>query len=324
MTTGLIDVHAHFVTDSYVQQASAAGHDQPDGMASWPAWSPQAHLALMDRHSIATSLLSLSSPGVYFGDAAAARRLARDVNEYAAGLTQDHPGRFGSFAALPLPDVGGTLDEIAYAFDHLGADGVTLMTNADGMYLGDQRLEPVFAELSRRQAVVFLHPTSPPGWEQTALGRPRAMLEYIFDTTRTVADLLMAGVLARHPGIQVIVPHGGGALPVLADRIDEFRKLFLPTHPSAAADTVEQLSRCYYDLAGTAFPRQVPALLGLADPDRLLFGSDYCWTPPLVTDAHIAAIDAAEPPVGSSWRSLTTVNAQRLFPRLTQPAKLPD
>jgi predicted TIM-barrel fold metal-dependent hydrolase len=271
----------------------------------------------MDRHGIETALLSLSSPGVYFGDATAARRLAREVNEYAAGLARDHPGRFGSFAALPLPDVDGALDEIAYALDDLGAHGVVLLSNLDGMYLGDARLEPVFAELSRRNAVVVLHPTSPPGWKQTALGRPRAMLEYLFDTTRSVADLLVTGVLDRHRGLQVVIPHCGGALPVLADRIDEFTKLFLPAHQSAAADPLEQLRGCYYDLAGTAFPRQARALLELVDLDRLLFGSDYCWTPPPVTDAHVGAIDAAETPLaGLTWRSLTTANAQRLFPRL--------
>jgi predicted TIM-barrel fold metal-dependent hydrolase len=315
--SGFVDVHAHFVTDSYVRQATAAGHGRPDGMATWPVWSPKAHLELMDQHGIATALLSLSSPGVYFGDGAAARRLARQVNEYAATLGRDHPGRFGSFAILPLPDVDGALDEIAYAFDHLGADGVALMTNTGGVYLGDPRLETVFAELGRRHAVVVLHPTTPAGWEQTALGRPAAMVEYIFDTARTVADLLVAGVFDRHRGLRVIVPHGGGALPVLVDRINEFTKLFLPPHQAAPTDAVRQLSRLYYDIAGTAFPRQIPALLGLVEPDRLLFGSDYCWTPPPVVDAHIGAIDAAEIPLaGSTWRTLTTANAYRLFPRL--------
>lgn len=316
MTTGFVDVHAHFVTDSYVGHAVAAGHDRPDGMATWPVWSPKAHLELMDRHGIATALLSVSSPGVHFGDDAAARRLAREVNEYAAALGRDHPGRFGSFASLPLPDIDGALDEIGYAFDHLGADGVTMMTNTGGVYLGQARLEPVFAELNRRRAVVFLHPTSPPGWERTALGRPRAMIEYLFDTTRTVADLLLAGVLDRHPDLRIIVPHGGGALPVLADRINEFATLF----PLAPIDVVAQLRRLYYDMAGTAFPRHIPALLGLVDPDRLLFGSDYCWTPPPVADAHIAAIDAEAPLAGGSWRSLSTTNAQRLFPHLTLDA----
>ena len=312
-----VDVHAHFVTKSYVEQATAAGHGQPDGMARWPVWSPETHLDLMDRHHITTAVLSLSSPGVHFGDDAAARRLAREVNEYAAQLAQDHPGRFGSFAALPLPDVDGALSEIAYAFDELAADGVTLLSNAGGVYLGDPRLEPVFAELNRRNAVVFLHPTPPPGWQQAALGRPAAMVEYLFDTARTVADLLLAGVTARHPGIRLIVPHCGGALPVLADRIDEFAKLFVPPHQSAPTDVIGQLRRFHYDLAGTALPRQIPALLGLVEPDRLLFGSDYCWTPPPVADAHIAAVDAAKPPLpDSTWRSVTTANAQRLLPRL--------
>jgi predicted TIM-barrel fold metal-dependent hydrolase len=316
-TMTLIDVHAHFVTDSYVRQATAAGHAHPDGMARWPAWSAGDHLELMDRHGIETALLSMSSPGVHFGDDAAARRLAREVNEEAAGLAARHPGRFGFFASLPLPDVDGALGEIAYAIDELAADGVVLMTNAFGRYLGDRILDPVFAELGRRRTVVFLHPTSPVGWEHSALGRPRPMIEYLFDTTRTVVDLLMTGVLERHPDLQVIVPHCGGALPVLADRVDEFRKMFLGS--PEGADVIEQLRRLHYDIAGPAFPRQVPALLELADPGRLLFGSDYCWTPPPVAATHIAAVDAAAPPVdGVSWRSLTTANARRLFPRLAR------
>ncbi|MEV5716884.1 amidohydrolase family protein [Amycolatopsis mediterranei] len=312
----MIDVHAHFVTDSYVREATAAGHAHPDGMARWPTWSAAEHLELMDRHGIETALLSMSSPGVHFGDDAAARRLAREVNQEAAGLAARHPGRFGFFASLSLPDVDGALGEIAYAVDELAADGVVLMTHALGRYLGDRILDPVFAELGRRRTVVFLHPTSPVGWEHSALGRPRPMIEYLFDTTRTVVDLLMTGVLERHPDLQVIVPHCGGALPVLADRVDEFGKMFLGSPEGAGV--IEQLRRLHYDIAGPAFPRQVPALLGLADPGRLLFGSDYCWTPPPVAATHIAAVDTAPPVDGVGWRSLTTANARRLFPRLAR------
>ncbi|MCX5336051.1 amidohydrolase family protein [Streptomyces sp. NBC_00140] len=315
MSSGLIDVHAHLLPEFYVQQATAAGHAHPDGMGGWPSWSVRSHLDLMDRNGIETAMLSMSSPGVHFGDDKTARLLARRVNEYAAELTRDHLGRFGNFVSLPLPDVDGALEEIAFAFDELGADGVALLTHTHGVYLGDQRLDPVFAELDRRRAVVFLHPTSPVCWEQSALGRPRPMVEYIFDTARTVTDLVMAGVLTRHPNMRVIVPHCGGAVPVLADRINEFMRLFVPSENSRSLDALQQLRGLYYDMAGTAFPRQVPALLNLVDADRLLFGSDYCWTPPPLADAHIAAIDAAESPVdGTTWRSLTTANARRLFP----------
>jgi predicted TIM-barrel fold metal-dependent hydrolase len=318
MTPGLIDVHAHHLPDFYVQQATAAGHAHPDGMGGWPAWSVRDHLDLMDRNGIQTAMLSLSSPGVHFGDDKAARVLARRVNEYTAELSRNHRGRFGTFASLPLPDVDGALEEIAFAFDELGADGVALLTHTNGVYLGNERLEPVFAELDRRGAVVFLHPTSPVCWEQSALGRPRPMVEYTFDTARTVTDLLMAGVLTRHPDMRVIVPHCGGAIPVLADRINEFMQLFVPSRETPPLDAVQQLRTLYYDIAGTAFPRQVPALLKLIDPDHLLFGSDYCWTPAPLADAHIAAIDAAEPPAeGATWRSLTTVNAKRLFSHST-------
>ncbi|MCX4854315.1 amidohydrolase [Streptomyces canus] len=315
MSSGLIDVHAHLLPDFYVQQATAAGHAHPDGMGGWPSWSVEAHLDLMDRNGIETAMLSMSSPGVHFGDDKAARLLARRVNEYTAELTRDHPGRFGNFVSLPLPDVDASLEEIAFAYDELDADGVALLTHTHGVYLGDPRLEPVFAELDRRRAVVFLHPTSPVGWEQSALGRPRPMVEYLFDTARTVTDMVMAGVLTRHPNIKVIVPHCGGAVPVLADRINEFMRLFVPAEKTPAQDAVQQLRGLYYDMAGTAFPRQVPALAKLVDPDRVLFGSDYCWTPSPLADAHIAAIDAAESPVdGTTWRSLTTANAQRLLP----------
>ncbi|OKJ88262.1 amidohydrolase family protein [Streptomyces sp. CB02400] len=314
-TPGYLDVHAHFLTDSYVRRAREAGHELPDGVPAWPTWSAAAHLELMDRCGIGTSMLSISSPGVHFGDDTVARRLAREVNEAGAETVRDHPGRFGLFASLPLPDVDGALEEIAYAYDTLHADGVVLETNTHGTYLGDPDLEPVWAELGRRRAVVFLHPTSPVCWERSALGRPRPMIEFVFDTARTVTDLLMAGTLDRHRDLTVIVPHCGGALPVLADRIDGFMRMFMP-EGTEAPGAVEQLGRLHYDLAGPALPRQLPALLNLVGSDRLLYGSDHCWTPAAGVEAHVAALDAAPAPDGATgWRALTTANARRILPR---------
>ena len=317
--TGFIDVHAHFLTGSYVAQARAAGHDVPDGMPAWPDWSAAAHLELMDRTGIDTAVLSISSPGTHFGDDDASRRLAREVNDAGAQIVHDHSGRFGLFASLPLPDTDGAVSELGYAFDTLGADGVIVETNAHGVYLGDERLEPVFAELARRRATVLVHPTSPPCWQQTALGRPRPMIEFIFDTARAVTDLILTGTLTRHPGMHIIVPHGGGALPLLADRINAFLSASPPPH-DRSPDPVAQLRRLYYDLAGTPFPRQVPALLSLIGPGQLLYGSDFCFTPALGIEMQIAAINAAPVPVqGATWQSLSTGNALHLLPRLHPP-----
>ncbi|MFI6335438.1 amidohydrolase family protein [Streptomyces sp. NPDC050535] len=314
---GYLDVHAHFVTDSYVRQAREAGHELPDGVPAWPSWSAKAHLELMDRCGIETSMLSISSPGIHFGDEPAARRLAREVNEAGAETVREHPGRFGLFASLPLPDVDGALEEITYAFDTLGVDGVILETNSHGTYLGNPGLARVWAELDRRGAVVFLHPTSPVCWEQSALGRPRPMVEFVFDTARAVTDLLMSGTLDRHRDLTVIVPHCGGALPVLADRIDGFMRMFMP-QGQEGPDALEQLGRLYYDLAGPALPRQLPALLSLVGTDRILYGSDHCWTPAAGVEAHVASLDAAPvPEAATSWRALTTANAHRILPRTT-------
>ncbi|MCX0242266.1 amidohydrolase family protein [Streptomyces drozdowiczii] len=308
--TGLIDVHAHFVTDAYADAARSAGITHPDGMPGWPSWSVEQHLDLMDDAGIARSYLSVSSPGVHFGDDRAARALAREVNGFGARVRAGHPDRFGQFASLPLPDVEGALTEAAYALDVLGADGVAVETNHHGLYLGDPRLEPLWEALDSRGALVFVHPTSPPHADETALGRPRPMLEFLFDTARAASDLLLRGVFTRHPRIRWVLTHGGGALPLLADRIDLFRTITGGDGPSA----VEQLGRLWYDMAGTPFPRQIPALDAAFGTERLLYGSDYCWTPAEAARAQIASVDAAVPPSATdTWRDLTTRNAHRLF-----------
>ncbi|MEU2741348.1 amidohydrolase family protein [Streptomyces sp. NPDC007095] len=310
---GLIDVHAHFVTDSYVAAARSAGLEHPDGMPGWPTWSVEQHLGMMERSGIEKSYLSVSSPGVHFGDGSAARALAREVNVFAARVRTEHPRRFGHFASLPLPDVEGSLAEAAHALDVLGADGVALETNHHGLYLGSPEFEPLWEDLDRRGTVVFVHPTSPPHADDLSLGRPRPMLEFLFDTTRTASDLLFRGVLARHPRIRWILTHGGGALPLLADRMEMFRTL-LGGGPVDAPSAVEQLSRLWYDMAGTPFPRQIPALDAAFGVERLLYGSDYCWTPAEAVLAQVEAVGSAtQPSATDTWRDLTTRNARHLF-----------
>jgi predicted TIM-barrel fold metal-dependent hydrolase len=307
-----IDVHAHFVTGDYVAAARAAGIDHPDGMPGWPSWSAEEHLRLMDTWGIGRSILSISSPGIHFGDDRAARTLSKHVNDFAAKVVRDHPDRFGHFAALPLPDVEGALQALAYALDELGSDGAAVETNAGGVYLGDARFAPLYEELDRRHAVIFVHPTSPPGAAQISLGRPRPMLEFLFDSTRTVSDLIFTGTLQRYPGIEWVFTHGGGTLPLTAARMEVFRAAMYsggPDEPSVP----EQVASLWFDIAGTPFPHQVPALSAAFGTERLLYGSDYCWTPPAAVGKQVASIDTADQPAGDSWRALTTRNAERLF-----------
>jgi 6-methylsalicylate decarboxylase len=286
--TSAIDFHAHFVPDFYREAATGAGYGNPDGIAGFPQWSLNEALAMMDRNGIRVAVASVSSPGIHFGDDAAARRLARGVNEFNAGVVAKYPDRFAFLASLPLPDIEGALAEITYAYDVLHADGVTLKTNARGLYIGDPAMEPVLDALDQRHALAVLHPTSPPGSDAVAQGWGRPMLEFPFDTTRAVADLLLRGGLTRHPGIRLVVPHGGGALPALGDRVDLFASIFVAGAPAVA----DQLRNLYYDLAGAPVPRQLPALLELTDPSHLLYGTDWPWTPEAAVTALTAGIKA--------------------------------
>ena len=312
MTKGKLDVHAHYLPEPYRQALERAGHTQPDGMPQIPEWSAEAHVALWIASGIATSLLSVSSPGVHLADAAAARDLAREVNEAGRRAVVDHPGRFGLFGSLPLPDVDAAMAEIAYCIDHLDVDGFVLLTHVDGTYLGDAAWDPVFRELDRRGACVFIHPTSPVCWEHTSFGRPRPMLEFLFDTTRAVVNLVLNGTVARHPNLRVIVPHAGATLPVIADRVAAFA-LMLSVDPSV--DVLRDLGNLHFDLAGMPIPRQLDALLALTTLDHLHYGSDFPFTPDFVVAMAGELLDAVGEPPGSLPEALRA-NTERLFPRL--------
>jgi predicted TIM-barrel fold metal-dependent hydrolase len=310
----VIDFHAHIVPGFYRDAAIAAGVTSPDGMPGFPDWSTDAALAMMDRNGIALAVASVSSPGVHFGDDAAARRLARAVNEFNAGLAAQYPERFAFLASLPLPDTDGALAELAYAFDELNADGVVLKTNARGLYLGDPVMDPVLDALDQRGALVVLHPTSPPNWEQVSRGYGRPMIEFPIDTTRAVADLVLRGGITRRPRLRMVVPHGGGALAALADRVSGFARLFAAD--GDRPDVTGQLASLYYDLAGAPVPRQLPSLLALADPTHLLYGTDWPWTPEPAVTAFTGAIKATPLLAEDLVIALMSTNGWPLLPRL--------
>jgi predicted TIM-barrel fold metal-dependent hydrolase len=275
---GLIDVHAHFLPPSYRRAIERAGAEHPDGIAHWPSWDAEAATELMDSLGIASAVLSVSTPGLLVGGGTDPVALAREVNEEGVALARGAPGRFGCFASLPLPDVDAAAAEAARALDTLGADGVVVMTNYDGLYLGDRRLDPLFEVLDARGAVVFVHPTSPVCGAATSLGRPRPLLEFFFDTTRAVANYLLNSGPQRFPAVEMVVPHAGAALPVLFDRVTGFVARGATRAEATVDDLHAGLARLWFDLAGHAAHQQSFAIRRLAGVDRLLYGSDYPFT----------------------------------------------
>ncbi len=310
--TDRIDVHFHYLSPEYREKMIDAVGGSPDGFAA-PQWSAEGALAMMDRMNIATGMLSVSSPGVHFGNDAKARLLARSVNEFAARAMGDHRGRFGGFASLPLPDVDGALAEIAYALDTLKLDGVVMLTNFNGVYLGDKRLDPVFDELNRRGAVVFIHPTSPICWQQSALGYPRPMIEFTFDSTRAVVNLIFSGTTTRCPKVRFIVPHAGGTLPFLARRIGMFGRGVAGGTPVPAE---EQLRKMYYDLAGSPGSNVIAPLLEMTERSHIFYGSDYVHTPEAIVSAQLAELLSSKLLSPDDFRAIARGNALGLFPRL--------
>ncbi len=273
-----------------------------------PTWTPDFALDFMDRHDIATQMLSLPTP--------LEKEMARRINQYGATLVKQHPIRFGLLASLPMDDVEAALSEIAFAFDQLGADGVVMVTNYGGNYLGNSRFEPVFAELNRRSATVFLHPTLPAGYECVACGRPGPVIEFTFDTCRTVTDMLYAGILNRYNKVRFILSHAGGPLPTLAPRLGTIGTLPWVAHPpELTQDAVRtQLARLYFDTAIAGTAASIGPVLELTKPDHIVFGSDFPPASEPVIDQNIAALGALTC-MTEVEKSAINRNATRLFRR---------
>jgi predicted TIM-barrel fold metal-dependent hydrolase len=289
-----IDVHHHYVPP--VQGEAMGRHG---GQA--PKWTLQSSLADMENAGVTTAVLSLPPPGVWFGDVAEGRTLARACNEYGAQLRKDNPGRFGLFAAIPLPDTDGSLREIEYALDVLKADGIGLITSYGEKYLGDEAFVPVFEELNRRKALVYTHPVNPACCTHLADGVGPSSIEFATDTTRTIASLIFgtAGTAFQCPDIRFIWSHSGGTLPFLIGRF--IREQVVRKDPRMPDGPVPIVQKYFYEIAQGNEPGQLAALLKLAPVSQLLFGSDYPYREAIeaanglraypFTDAERAAIN---------------------------------
>ncbi|HUI95099.1 MAG TPA: amidohydrolase family protein [Xanthobacteraceae bacterium] len=262
-----IDVHHHYLAPAQREVLS-----KERGL---PQWSVQMSLDDMDRAGTATAVISAVQPGVWFGEAEPARKLAREVNDFGARMVSDHKGRFGLFAAIPLPDPEGSLKEIAYALDTLHADGIGLFTSYQDKYLGDPAFAPVLEELNRRKAVVYVHPVTPACCGGLIKGIPPSVIEYATDTTRTVTSLIFgqAGSAFRFPDIRWIWSHSGGTLPFLTGRL--IRLASERKDPRMPEGPLPILRKYYYEVAQGNTPGQLAALMKLVTISQVLFGTDY-------------------------------------------------
>lgn len=303
-----IDVHHHVSPPVWVEALKKAGLANPPVLT----WTVEKSLEDMDRGGIATAITSPTTPGVGFLPAAEAASVARASNEFAVRLAGDHKGRFGSFAQLPMPYVDETLKEIAYALDTLRADGVSLMTSYDGRYLGDPGFAPVWEELNRRKATVFIHPTDPRCCtaEGDIGGFSPVYIEYGTDTTRTVASLIFSRTAERTPDVNFIFCHGGGTVTALTDRL-LVQMERTPKYKDFTADTVAaQLKRFHYDTAQAANAVIMAALTRLVPTTQIVYGTDY---PYRTGEEHTRALAAIFGP--EDLARINRGNAVRLLPR---------
>jgi predicted TIM-barrel fold metal-dependent hydrolase len=276
-TTSAIDVHHHFLPPFYKPLAKNWLDKFATGVAAVMAWTPEASLAAMDEARVSRAVLSISSPGVHFGDDAQAGDVARQCNDYAATLGNRHPGRFDFFAALPMPDVDDAIREAERALALDGAKGIGLLSNYGGRYLGEPEFRPLFEWLNRRGTFVYVHPTDAPCCAGLVPQVATPLIEFPVDTARTIASLLWSGTLSATPNIHFVFSHGGGALPMVAERVIAMgfvdRSLLAKVPEGAAA----ALAKLYVDTASVTGAPAMAALTQWLPEDHILYGTDFPW-----------------------------------------------
>lgn len=307
-----IDVHHHILPPSYVEWLRGVGIHEAGGR-DLPAWSRQAALRVMEEHLIETAIVSLSTPGVWptpDTSSEAARRRAREMNECAADLVRSHPGRFGFFATLTLPDVDGALSEAAYALDSLHASGIILLANTHGRYLGDPDDGPLFEELDRRRAVVFIHPSElvgPPAPDVVPFAA-----DFLLDTSRAAYRLVRNGFIRKYPHLKIILSHAGGFVPYASYRMAGAIALET-TRP--LEDVLEDFRSFYFDTALSSTPAALPSLLAFAKPGHVLFGSDWPFAPSSGVALFAGMLDSYAGLDDAGHAAINRASAERLFPQ---------
>ena len=323
-----IDFHHHFMSPEVMSFARSKGLNPPP-----PVWTLSKALEDMDKGGTATALLSgIEIPAGLEGDIETVRKTMRIQNDYAAKLRAEHPGRFGVLALVPLAlnDIEGCMREIDYALGTLNADGFAVMTSYGDRYIGDPVWDPVYEELNRRKAIVFVHPHSPQCCSQIAKPAPQTVVEYGADTTRVIANLLFSGRAHKLSNITWVFAHGGGVMPFVIERFlnatteeivpgivtkgqggkgivgDNPRKEAMPN------GVLYELRRMYYDTAQCSNAVAMGALRKVVPVSQIVFGTDFHWrtaeetgrglvTSKIFNDAELHAINRG--------------NVERILPR---------
>jgi predicted TIM-barrel fold metal-dependent hydrolase len=310
-TTRGIDIHHHFLPPFFVDALTQSGHPAAAQVEAL-AWSPEKSLAMMDKAGIETAIVSLSLPGASFAGAADPPALARQSNEYAARMITDYPGRFGAFASLPMLNAQDAMAEVEYALDILKLDGVMLLTNVRGRYLGNSDFDALLAELDRRKEIVFLHPNQAPdpGFND--------FVEFPHEVARALASLTDSGAIEHHTRIRYILAYGGGTIPFIAARVtvvgmDVFGS-FLKTM-FRYLQRARTMQRMNYDLTASTDPFAWRALYGHTKPTRILMGSNYPWTSPAAFARQQAELRTYEGLDLPQIESIERGNSLKLFPQ---------
>ncbi len=310
-----IDFQAHYLPEAYYDFLAEEGMYCPDGFPT-PEWNEAWQQEAMHELGISYALLSISSPSLYTGNKFRSRELARKVNEQGAEIVSRAPGNLGFLATLPLPHVDSSIFEARYCLDELGADGVGLMTNYGGVYLGDRRLDELMAELDGRGALAVMHPTQPavtvPGVNEEI---PIPAFEYFTETTRTFLNMVQNDTFTRYPNIRWVIPHAGAFLPILADRFESFALMLRFADPDRRADIMADMAHVYFDAAGFSEPKQLEMLLRNVPDTHILYGSDTPYTDISACVGQAEALEQTEKLTAEQKDRLFTGNALSLLPK---------
>src|SRR5467141_2515616 len=307
----IIDVHSHPILPFGQGAMVEPGHSQPD-------WSVESALSYMEEHNIAACVLS-DPDSANHATGQEARDIARRVNETLADIVSRHPSRFGAVATLPGQDPDGAMAEIAYALDTLKLDGVSTSTSINDAYLGEPQFDPWFEDLNRRGATLFVHPTFTKASLTLLNGLNPSVLEFMFDTTRMIANMVATGAKKRFSNIKIISTHGGGTIPYLVNRIQTLEHAFgvgtgrLELSPE---EVREGIASFYYDLTAATSEAQLGAILKLVPVSQLVMGLDFPFMPKSTFAPAIADIERYQAFDETDLQSLSYGNAGRLYPAL--------